>query len=135
MREAEADDDFYMGIAFMSAARSKTDRCVLTVDDMDRMQITCADSSDKPVHPSPHFLAFHGSSRGIRCAYLTYTPSAEAVGDMLAANVARVVYYATTELSPTVALGVSVSMEMHEYCGNLHWLRDRIFCLQSKDIF
>ena len=136
MRDAEADDDFYMGLALMSASGSKTDRCVLSVDDSDRIHIFLADRTDSSPPCTPHFAAFQSAPpNSVKWVYLTYTPSPEAVGDIVCSGASRLVYLGSGDPSLGASTLASSPLEMVNYRGNLHWLRDRIFCLRSKDIF
>lgn len=136
MRDAEADDDFYMGLALMSASGSRTDRCVLSVDDSDRIQIFLADRTEPSPPRTPHFAAFQSTPRkSVKWVYMTYLPSPEAVGDVISMGASRLVYLGSSELLAEAGMLFSSSMEIVDYRGNLHWLRDRIFCLRSKDIF
>lgn len=136
MRDAEADDDFYMGLALMSASGSKSERCVLYVDDSDRIHIFLADKTESSPPCTPHFVAFQSApKKSVKWVYMTYLPSPEAVGDIIYSGASRLVFLGSSEPLAYAGMLLSSSMEIVDYRGNLHWLRDRIFCLRSKDIF
>lgn len=137
MMHSELDDDYFMGMALMSAARVKTERCMLAVDDLNCIHIGFGELLDREAPSSPHFaMMLSCRNRSVRCVYSTFTPSRDALGDLTLAGVARIVYFKTCELDNLCEKNLLISnLQTVEYQGNLNWLADRIFWLRSRDIF
>lgn len=146
IRESVPKDDYWMGLAFVVAAASRSSgRCqgaVILSANHDFYSLGC-ESPPKQSQECEHFI--HAEMQALHAAkfplaggliYLTHTPCYDCLCNVVAAGIKRVVYYpsrAADEL--TTDLAKTSYIQFEEFAGNLNWLRDYLKVLEGNGIF
>lgn len=142
-RKKPADDDFRMGIAFMTASLSEGFKAAVLVDPVGNMRV----GSEKPprqvallekhmLDPALHLLSSMKCCDQAESLYLTYTQSYDC--SLMIANyvVKRVIYHESEPLDErSENMFFNSNIELAKHHGNMNWIKDHIFLLHSRDIF
>jgi deoxycytidylate deaminase len=146
-RENINQDDYWMGLAFWIAAGSRNPtnpQGAVIVGPQGNLLAQGFDCPPKCMYDGEYmrpaekaaiqdtrFVIFTGST-----LYTTHTPSAEAILDVVAADIKRVVYFPTQPLSPAAQEIIQQAYgQVQEFRGNLSWMRDHISVLKSLGVF
>lgn len=138
-----SEDDFHMGIAFMTASFSDHFKAAVLVDPMGNMYV----GLEKPprqvailekhmLDPALYLLSSLKCGDQVGNLYLTYTPSYDC--SLIIANYAvrRLVYHESEPMDEkSENMFVNSSIELRKHQGNMSWIKDQIFLLRSRDIF
>jgi len=128
------DNDYYMGIALLSASRTTHGKCILFVDYFDNFNICTGESEKDSLDPE----LFMASTTGIpECkeVFFTYTPDYKSIQMLANSYVKKIIFFQTLKINDEViSLCSTLEIEIFAYVGNLNWMRDYIFFMRSKDI-
>lgn len=138
-----SDDDFHMGMAFMTASFSEHFKAALLVDIMGNMHVGLEKPPRQVALMEKHMLdpalSLLSSMRGgdqVGSLYLTYTPSYDCSLMMANYAVKRIVYHESEPLDDkSENMFANSSIELRKHQGNMSWIKDQIFLLRSRDIF
>lgn len=141
-REIVNNDDYWMGMAFMLAAASNSDRpqgCIIVNSNNESIGMAC-DGSPKSMKDNTHVV--HAEMNAIfNCkqpisggtAYVTHTPCYHCIMSLIGANIKRIVYFSTNVIDRDAVNAIGCSyVHLEEFNGNLNWMRDY---LKVLDIF
>jgi tRNA(Arg) A34 adenosine deaminase TadA len=139
-------DEYWMGLAFMTAAGSRSHRpqgAVVAGPTLADLVALDHDGPPKGMPDSEHVVHAeintlfncqsvpHGST-----LYITHTPCYGCIMAALAAGIKRIVYFKTKTLDPNCVDAIRVGYAQVEgFRGNLNWMRDHIKTLMTEDIF
>ena len=134
--------DYWMGMAFMYAIKSRTGNASLIIDASGKMTSYglesppyISSSQNSVVIPSEINAVLNNKSELIDgTIYSTSPPTYEAVLTIIAnSGFKKIYYYPTCDIdSRSVEAIKSVFIDIEEYKCNLNWIRDYFMCLEHK---
>ncbi len=128
------DNDYFMGVAFISIYRANHQNCMICVDAHDNFKVCTGSIDDDSLLPHL-FLASTTSYGNPTSVFLTYTPDYLCVQMLANSGVKKIIFYQTLILEDFIFSFCSAQgIEIKKFNGNLNWIRDHIFYLRSKDI-
>jgi len=134
------DDDYYMGIAFMSMVRSGYKEVALYVDVNNIIHISTEGkqnillSQEKSFHLDAA-LCLLGNFNYSGILYLTYTPCVQTILLLNNSLVKKVVYYESETVNTDVEqLCANTNLIFAKYDGNLYWMKDYMEFLRQSEI-
>jgi len=126
------DKDYYMGLALMSASRTDNGKSILLVDNFDNFTI-CTGDNENIIEPECFLAAT--SKNSYASAFFTYTPNVKSVKLLSITGVKKIIFFQTSSIEDdVVSVSSSMEIELENFNGNIHWMRDYIFFMRSKDI-
>ena len=140
-RETIHKDDYWLGMAFMSAAGSTSNNrqgCVLVDSNNDLINLSFDGhlgqqlNSQHTIHAEMNTLLSSASISG-GTAYITYTPCYNCIVAILQCGIRRIIYFPTKALDSKISDAVYCAYgQIEEFKGNLNWMRDYI---NTIDVF
>jgi hypothetical protein len=141
-RDCFSYDEYWMGMAFFLAAKSSSKHMMIAVENNQLI----ATSKEEPLCSSPQYehhrqleidIIANCKNLPMCVVYCTFTPSYSMISNLACANLRRVIYYKTKDLSEDSQdlINHSRAVTLTQFAGNLNWMRDYIPILESSGIF
>ena len=128
-----AEDDYYMGIALLSCSRTIHGKSILFVDDFENYHV-CTGEHENSLDPEYFMASTHGLPK-CKSIFLTYTPNSNSIKMLANTDVKKIIFFQTENIEEdTISLCSNINIDICKYKGNIHWMRDYIFFMRSKDI-
>lgn len=126
------EKDYYMGLALLSAARTITGKSILLVDDYGNFTV-CTGDSENILEPE-YFLAATCKNT-YTSVFFTYSPNIKSVKILAISGIKKIIFFQTSDIEDDVVTACSsMEIDLEIFHGNIHWIRDYIFFMRSKDI-
>lgn len=130
-------DDYWMSMAFMAAALSKSSLqqgAVIVGADQSLLAFCCDDDlihAEIKALLQTSFRAYTNPT-----IYITHTPCKSCLTAIIAAKIKRIVYFQTETLEEElIPLIQNFNLICEEFKGNLNWIRDYMKILEGQHIF
>jgi dCMP deaminase len=132
------DDEYWMGLAVMSAAASECNRkqCCIIVDDDDKIVSIGVNSLNKT---TKHLVCAETNALFNCClplnsgtAYVTHVPCMNCISNFILSKIKKIVYLQQEQINSDAINIIRASMDMERFSGNLNWMRDY---LKSSEVF
>lgn len=138
-------EDYWMGMAFMIAAGSKSQsRQGAIIVAQNAIVSQGFDSAPKCMRDDEYSrhaekVALSTWANRNFCGatmYLTHEPCQECFLDIVAAEIKRVVYFKTSIINPSISeIAHQAHIQISEFRGNIGWLRDYMTELKNANVF
>jgi dCMP deaminase len=164
-RRVPSCDDYYMGLAFWVASRSKDPHTQVGavivsfknepistgynglprgISD-DQIDWDRPDKYDWIIHAESNAIKYANGSLSNSTLYITAPPCNKCMLEIAAVDIRRVVYFMpkivdeksslVDKLQKTLEIANMASVILEEYKGNLNWMRDRFMFMEKLGIF
>jgi len=142
-RDCFSYDEYWMGMTFLLAAKSPSKHMMIAVENN---QLVATVRGDEAICLSPQYEHYRPLEIDIisKCknlpmciVYCTFTPSYSMISNLFSANLRRLIFYKTRDLSEDSQdlINYGKATSLTQFVGNLNWIRDYVSILESSGIF
>ena len=153
LRDSPVDDDYFMGLAHMVAAGSKSPFLpvgAVVADANGRRLAVGVDSPPAPLagaHTLEEDLVIHAEIQALRgflpshggVLYVTARPCLPCVCEAMQVGIRRVLYCDSREPDPLWTRVLEIArqgyIQLEEYKGDLNWIRDHVKWMEARGLF
>jgi hypothetical protein len=141
-RDCFSYDEYWMGIAFLIAAKFKSKNVIIVVKDnqlvyINKEKLLCSSLEYEHYQQPDIDIVANCKDLSMCVVYCTFTPDYHVISNLASTNLKKIIFYKNENLCEVSQdfIDCFQNIALIPFSGNLNWMKDYISILESFGIF